>query len=101
MLINLGAVALVAFALGLIAFGVYEFARTRNWRALLPAGIAVVLLAVFFFFASRFGAMLFGAPLFAVDLPEFARGTLTVLGIGILAGALAAALAYVARRRAW
>lgn len=87
------AVALVAFALGLLAYGLYDFARTRKPRALLPAGIAVVLLVAFFLFASRFAVRIFGAPLLGIDLPQFAVTHLSVLGIGILAGALAVAFA--------
>lgn len=95
------AVALVAFALGLLAYGLYDFARTRKPRALLPAGIAVVLLVAFFLFASRFAVRIFGAPLLGIDLPQFAVTHLSVLGIGILAGALAVAFAYFAQRAPW
>lgn len=98
---NLAAVAFVAFALGLIAYGIYDYWRTRQPRALLPAGIAVLLLGVFLLLASRFAVQVLGAPLLGIDLPEFAMTQLAVLGVAVLAGALAFALAYFARRRAW
>ena len=101
MVMNLAAVALVAFALGLMAFGIYEYARTRKPRALIPAGIATALLAAFFLLASRFAVQLFGAPLLAIDLRQFASSSLVVLGIGIVAGLFAFAFAYFAQRYGW
>jgi glucose/arabinose dehydrogenase len=98
---NLAAAALVAFALGLLTFGIYAYAQTRKPRALLPAGIAVLLLAIFFLLASRFAVQWFGAPVLAIDLRQFAISYLSVLGIGIVAGALAFACVYLARRYGW
>ncbi len=105
MAINWMALALVAFAFGLIVFGLADFARARwrtnkkEWRALLPAALGLLLLAVLFFFASRFAVQIFGAPLLSLDLPAFAMTYLTTLGIALFAGALAFALVYFARRQ--
>lgn len=101
------AVALVAFAFGLIVFGIADFLRARQrtrknkLRALTPIALGLAFLAVLFFSASRFAVPIFGAPPLALDLPAFAATDLTVLGIAFLAGALAFALAYCARRQPW
>lgn len=102
-MVNLIAIALVAFSLVLIVFGIVDSVRARErvrkLRALIPTGIGVVLLAVFFFFASRFALQLFGALPFALDLSQFALTDLLVLGVGIVAGLVAFAIVYFVRRR--
>lgn len=104
-MINFIALALVAFALGLIVFGVADFVRARRrtreneWRTLVPAAIGIFLLALFLLGSSRLGVQLFGAPILGIDLPQFARTNLSVLGIGIVAGAIAFGIAFLARRQ--
>lgn len=95
---NLVAVALVAFALTLVARAGYEYWRTRQRCTLIPAAIGIVVLGLFGFLASRFALQLFGALPLALDLPQFARDELVPLGVAV--GAYAAALALLAHRRA-
>lgn len=102
-MVNLIALALVAFSFALIVSGIFAYwrARPRKLDALVPAAIGALLLGVLFFFASRFAAQFSGAPLLALDLPEFARTQLVALGVSIVAGALAFAIAWFARSRPW
>ncbi len=102
-MINLVALALVAFSFVLIGFGIVAYwrARPRKFDALAPAAIGALLVGALFFFASRFAVQLFGAPLFEIDLPQFVLTQLAAAGVAALAGAGALALAFFARRNAW
>ncbi len=98
-MVNLTAVALVAFAVVLILAALLDFARTRQPRALLPGLAGAALLLVLGFLASRFAAALWGAPPVALDLPQFARSELLLLAVAAIAAAGAVGIAALARRR--
>lgn len=100
-MVNLIAIALVAFSLVLLAFGIVHFARARRPRVLIPSALGALLLSALFFFSSPLAVQLFGAPLFGLDLREFILSDGLVLGAAIVAGAIALGLAYFARHRPW
>jgi glucose/arabinose dehydrogenase len=97
-LLNLFALALIAFALTFVVLGLVQFVRTRQQSALIWTGVGVLALLVFYFFASRFAIQLFGELPFALDLPSFATTELLLFLIGALAVAGAVGIFFLARR---
>lgn len=98
-MINLLALALVAFALALLLLGLVQYLRTRQRPALLWVAVGVLSLFVFFFLASRFALQLFGALPFALDLNQFALTELRPFAASALAVAAAYGIFYVAQKR--
>lgn len=98
-MLNLLALALVAFSLTLIVLGLVQFIRTRQRTALLWSGIGVVALGALFFFASGFALQLFGALPVALDLRALATHELVLLAVGALAVGGAVGLVWLARTR--
>lgn len=98
-MINLLALALVAFALALVLLGLVQYYRTRQRPALVWVGIGAAALLVFFFLASRFALQLLGALPFALDLNQFAVTALLPLGVGLVAVAAAYGIFRLAQKR--
>ncbi len=98
-MINLLALALVAFALALVLLGLVQYIRTRQRTALLWVGLGVAALVGFLFLASRFALQLFGALPFAVDLNEFALSSLLSWAVGLVAVAAAYGVFRLAQQR--
>lgn len=99
-LLNLAALALVAFLLVLAVSALSAFFRTRRRESLIPFGAALVLLAAFLFLGSRFAVLVFGRPGLALTLETLATTLVLPLVVGVVAGALAWRLfAWVPRRR--
>lgn len=98
-LLNLLALALVAFSLTLVVLGAFQFYRTRKRPALLWIALGAIIFLALFFFASRFAVQLFGALPFALDLQEFTRAELFPFLIGLAAIACAVGIFWYAQRR--
>lgn len=99
-MLTLAALALVAFAVTLVGFGLYEWFRVRRPYTLVLSALGIVLFVVFFALASRFALQLFGNLPVALDLRPFLLNDVLPLAIGALAGAAAIGLILLARRRA-
>lgn len=99
-MLNLAALALVAFALALLVGGAAPDALSRKPRRLIPSALGGALLVLLLFFSSRFSLSLFGTLPIQLDLYQFAVGYMIPLAISVGAGASAVALLWLARRHA-
>lgn len=88
-LLNLAALALVAFLSVLALSSLYAFFRTRRRESLVPLAAAALLLAAFLFLGSRFAILVLGRPGLALPLETLATTLLLPLVVGVIAGALA------------
>lgn len=98
-LVQLLALALVAFSLALVVLGAVQFLRTRRRSVLLPAAVGAVTLFLLLFSASSFALRLFGTLPIALDLRDLAFSGLLPFAVGVVAVAGAAGMFWLARRR--
>lgn len=98
-MVNLVAIALVAFALALLVLAITDFIRSRQPRALIPAAVGLLLLLLLGFFASRFALGALGTLPFTLDLPQFVVGDLVPLAVALVGVACAVGILHLARRR--
>lgn len=96
-LLNLAALALVAFALTLLFIGVTQYVLTHKPRHLIPSALGGALLILLLFFSSRFALSLFGTLPIQLDLNQFAVGYVIPLAISVGAGVGAVAFLWLAR----
>lgn len=100
-LLDLAALALVAFLSVAAVSSLYTFSRTRRRELLIPLLVALGMLGVFLFFGSRFAVPLLGRPGLGFPLATFAANSLLPFAVGVAAGALAwRLLVWVRSRRA-
>jgi len=98
-LINLLALALVAYSLALIVLGLAHYLRTRQRSAFLWITVGALGLLLLVFFASRFALQIFGALPFALDLAQFALDALLPLGVSVIAVVVAVGIFLLAQKR--
>lgn len=98
-LVQLLALALVAFALALVALGAVQFLRTHRRPALLWTAVGVVTLFLLFFSASRFALQLFGTLPLPINLGDLAFNKLLPLAVSVLAVSAAVGIFWLAQRR--
>ncbi len=98
-MVNLLALALVSFSVALVTLALVQYLQTRSRAALWWLGAGAFFLFAFFFLASRFAVQLFGALPLALELRQFLVDDLLPLLAGVLGGAAAFGILYLARKQ--